>query len=172
MPDQLNRDCFDETHRWRDSEWQHRARPARPTSNWIARIAEQHAHGEAKEPAVRVWEAARERLRALPEDWDDEGAPAIPIRLIAQAGVFLLFQARAFRRLYAAPMPVPRISPTAEGGVDLLWRTAEFDLLVNFDPNEPVATFYGDDRGKGTKIQGTMVKGVATRGLLEWLAQE
>ena len=88
---------------------------------------------------VQVVADAKERLLALEDDWDGEGAPAYCEQTIERAAAF--FYQLVERSELATPV---RILPASEGSIDLHWKTAEFELLVNFHPDGSVS-YYGDD---------------------------
>ncbi len=88
---------------------------------------------------VQVVAEAKERLLALEDDWDREGAPAYCEQTIEAAAAF--FYQLVERSELATPV---RILPASEGSIDLHWKTARFELLVNFHPDGSVS-YYGDD---------------------------
>ena len=88
---------------------------------------------------VRVVAEAKERLLALEDDWDGEGAPAYCEQTIEAATAF--FSELVAKSGLATPI---RILPASEGSIDLHWKTARFELLVNFHPDGSVS-YYGDD---------------------------
>ena len=88
---------------------------------------------------VQVVAEAKEQLLVLEDDWDGEGAPAYCEQTIEAAAAF--FYQLAERSELATPV---RILPASEGSIDLHWKTARFELLVNFHPDGSVS-YYGDD---------------------------
>ena len=88
---------------------------------------------------VQVIAEAKERLLALEDDWDGEGAPAYCEQTIEAAASF--FYQLVEKSEVAMPV---RILPASEGSIDLHWKTARFELLVNFHPDGSVS-YYGDD---------------------------
>ena len=82
---------------------------------------------------------AKERLLALEDDWDGEGAPAYSEQTIEAAAGF--FYQLVEKSELATQV---RILPASEGSIDLHWKTAQFELLVNFHPDGSVS-YYGDD---------------------------
>jgi hypothetical protein len=97
-------------------------------------------------------EAAAERLRALEEDWDDQGAQPIREETIQRAARFLHLAA-AQLAARGTELPIPRISPCADGSVDLFWKDGEFRLLMNVQPGETVSDFYGEGP-EGVQVKG------------------
>ena len=88
---------------------------------------------------VQVVAEAKERLLALEDNWDGEGAPAYCEQTIEAAAGF--FYQLVERSELATQV---RILPASEGSIDLYWKTAQFELLVNFHPDGSVS-YYGDD---------------------------
>ena len=88
---------------------------------------------------VQVVAEAKERLLALEDNWDGEGAPAYCEQTIEAAAGF--FYQLVERSELATQV---RILPASEGSIDLHWKTAQFELLVNFHPDGSVS-YYGDD---------------------------
>ena len=88
---------------------------------------------------VQVVAEAKERLLALEDNWDGEGAPAYCEQTIEAAAGF--FYQLVEKSELATQV---RILPASEGSIDLYWKTAQFELLVNFHPDGSVS-YYGDD---------------------------
>lgn len=89
--------------------------------------------------SVQVIAEAKESLLALEDDWDGEGAPAYSEQTIEAAAAF--FYQLVERSELATPV---RILPASEGSIDLHWKTAQFELLINFHPDGSVS-YYRDD---------------------------
>lgn len=117
-------------------------------------------------------EKSRELLQ-LPQDWDDEGAVRISEDTWERAADFLARQALCVwerGRLF----PVPDITPTPDGGIDLHWDKPLYELLIHLSADPKVAAdFYGDDRGAGlATIRGQLDPGRCNEGLVLWLMKE
>jgi hypothetical protein len=124
-------------------------------------------------PALRELDNAIEKSREildLPDDWDTEGSPRYLEATWQRAISFLRIQAQCHRAHFRGEMPVPRILPGPSGSIDLHWKSARSELLVNFpeDPSAP-ATFYGDDYGSAC-LRGTIRESDGHLGLLCWLS--
>lgn len=91
----------------------------------------------------------KNHLLALEEDWDGEGAPAYQEETIEVAADFLYELVEKSEVLEATQV---RILPASEGSIDLHWKSARFELLVNFHPDGSVS-YYGDDYCENS-IQG------------------
>ena len=112
-------------------------------------------------------DSSRELL-SRKEDWDDEGANAFSPDTWKRAERFLITQADHAYRTLGIVIPSPNISGVADGSIDIHWKSANFELLVNVpQKNEPVS-FYGDDFGAAT-IHGTLTSVEASPALLAFL---
>lgn len=99
---------------------------------------------------------------------EEDEAPAVSSIARNRAIRFLREHAEQARRL-GSPLPVPTISPGPRGGIDLHWKLADFELLLNFPPlAEEPATFYGDNEGKDS-VRGTIGSDHGSRSMLPWL---
>jgi hypothetical protein len=88
----------------------------------------------------------------LKDNWDDAGSVRYSESTWNRAQFFLMSNAlrlwRSHRRCFAAP----RILPGPEGSIDLHWKTADRELLINVPARlEGSISYYGDDKGEGTK---------------------
>jgi hypothetical protein len=72
--------------------------------------------------------SAASMLDLLP-DWDDAGAEVIDRSTWARAVGFLRATAQAVFRQCGKVIPVPRITPSPDGSIDIHWRNEEFELL-------------------------------------------
>jgi hypothetical protein len=55
----------------------------------------------------------------------------------------------------ADTLPVPNISPCADGSIDMFWKNDQFTLLVNIQPaNDVKSDFYGET-ADGLAFEGT-----------------
>ena len=109
------------------------------------------------------------RLLTLENDWDGEGSPRYSEAAFERAIKFLTKYVEWLRGAYHARPPLPRIGPGPDGSVDLHWREASWELLVNIpaDAAKP-AVFYGDNYGT-QKIRGSMNADKFNLGIAEWL---
>jgi hypothetical protein len=114
-------------------------------------------------PANPTLDAAIEKSRqilTLPPDWDDEGAQPISEATWRKATGWLREFAKTLLSKHSTALPAPKISPCADGSIDLLWRTEKLKLLVNIQPSdEPDSDFYGETTD-GLKIKGTFRPGI------------
>jgi hypothetical protein len=110
-----------------------------------------------------------QQLLTLKTDWDGEGSPGYSEDVWKRTTEFLLRHARHMLQHYDLNMPVPSILPGPDGSIDVHWKSAQAELLLNFptDPELP-AKFYGDDY-KSVKIKGQIKANGTNEGLLVWL---
>lgn len=114
------------------------------TSNFAVRL---------RLPSKETWVLAvedisnrSEWIAELKDDWNGDGAPAIGEAVwhrARQALAQLINRARVAQRTF---MP-PAISPTAEGGVDLFWKTSLGNLLLTVPKDSSESAFFSIVRG-------------------------
>ncbi|HEX9944467.1 MAG TPA: hypothetical protein VGG03_20850 [Thermoanaerobaculia bacterium] len=106
----------------------------------------------------------------LPDDWDEEGSPAVTEETWNRAVGLLRTQTDLVLARFGLALPVPRILPGPDGSVDLHWKTGKRELLLNVpaDPSEAVS-YYGDDFGSDRR-RGTINPGALDADLFLWLA--
>jgi hypothetical protein len=117
-------------------------------------------------------EAAVSRARAmldLPDNWDDEGAVRIDHRTWDRAVGFLRRTVTTLVQERCRPVAVPAIQPVGDGSIDLHWRTATFELLLNIpSPEREIGGFYGETTS-GLTIKGKFRPELHDQGILSWL---
>ncbi|MFQ5677782.1 MAG: hypothetical protein ACE5G1_17970, partial [bacterium] len=63
-------------------------------------------------------------------------------------------------------IPTPKITPGPNGSIDILWKSANYRLLINIPDNpKKQASFYGDNFSTDT-IEGTFNPSNFNQGLL------
>ena len=104
----------------------------------------------------------------LRDDWDEAGAPGYQWGTWERAIALLRLHASA-ALLLARTIPVPRILAGPNGSIDLHWRSADSEILLNVpaDERQPI-DFYGDDRSGGV-VRGTLSSVISKATLLPWL---
>ena len=104
----------------------------------------------------------------LRDDWDEAGAPGYQSGTWERAIGLLRSHARA-ALLLARTIPVPRILAGPNGSIDLHWRSADSEILLNVpaDERQPI-DFYGDDRSGGV-VRGALPSATSKATLLPWL---
>jgi hypothetical protein len=108
---------------------------------------------------------------ACSDDYSDE-FPAPSAETIGAAKDLLRKLLEASSEHGANPIALPEFEPTANGGVDLHWKTDGVELLVAVPNNasKPI-TFYGDAPGTDVTIKGTLSNGGRIRFLAQWLLE-
>ena len=109
----------------------------------------QHNKAKAIGAIRQTVDETKKHLLALKEDWDGEGAPAYQEETIEAAADFLYELVEKSEALEATQV---RILPASEGSIDMHWKSARFELLVNFHP-DGLVSYYGDDYCENS-IQG------------------
>ena len=112
---------------------------------------------------------ASKSILELEDDWDDQGSPRYAEATWQRAADFLVRQAGFARANLGRELPVPKILPGPKASIDLHWKLAGFELLVNIpsDAAQP-ATFCGDDY-RNSCIRGNLNPAEEIRGLVVWL---
>jgi hypothetical protein len=101
--------------------------------------------------------ASSRSLLDLADDWDDAGAPGYDEATWQRAVTFLVSGVSRLWDDFGVRTERADVLPGPRGSIDLDWRTAGHELLVNVpaDPSQPLA-YYGDDGAGGKKIKGTL----------------
>lgn len=108
----------------------------------------------------------------LKDNFDGEGSVGYSKETWEMAIKFLKNTARWIWNKRGVVMEVPRISPGPSGSIDLHWKTATKELLVNIPSDrKEMASFYGDDYGK-LHVKGTLDPSTYNAGLLDWLSKD
>lgn len=114
---------------------------------------------------------SRGMLDWLP-DWDEAGSPRYAEDTWNRALTFLTEHATQLWDAYGVRTDSAELLPGSHGSIDLDWRVAGHELLVNFpaDPREPIR-YYGDDGHGRETIKGAFNPALSHRWLLAWLAE-
>ena len=111
-------------------------------------------------------------LLELKEDWDGEGASTISEETWNRAVRFLRNNAATLWEKYAKRAESPSIVPVNDGSIDIHWKIARRELLVNIPPNPGKrATYYGDNKQGGNVVEGDLDVGAQNHWLLVWLSE-
>ena len=102
--------------------------------------------------------ATAARFLDLPDDWDDAGSVAVRPAAF-EAAKHLIAHALIGWISWAGDehIALPEISPSGDGGLDLLWRGGDFDLLATVEATGKRLSFYGDDGNRAVKVKGDLV---------------
>lgn len=105
----------------------------------------------------------------LEDDWDEQGAIKYSRETWDDVCKFLIRQTNAARKALDRELPIPRVLPGPGGSIDVHWKTARFELLVNFPADKKkAATFYGDNYGI-LSIRGNFSLSEDVLPLVAWL---
>ena len=123
------------------------------------------------EEADRIIQSSRAVLE-LKEDWDGEGASAITRETWQRAVTFLRRNVLALWERNGIQVESPSIVPLNDGSLDIHWKVARRELLVNVPP-EPGkrATDFGDNRQGGNVVEGDLDIDAHNHWLLVWLTE-
>jgi hypothetical protein len=113
--------------------------------------------------------SAKVSLLGLQQDWDGEGSPGYSEETCDRMSKFLLNHSKQLAAAYGVKTPIPKILPGPNGSIDLLWKSDDYELLLNIpaDSQSP-ASFYGDDKGN-LCIKGKLAPDKINQGILQWL---
>ncbi len=106
-------------------------------------------------------------ILTLEEDWDDEGGMPVDKYTFIRAAMFLINYSVWLLENHRIFLSRPQIHPGPNASVDILWRSANYRMLINVpsDVAKDVA-FYGDDKKNGKSIKSN----VSPEGVEEFLA--
>jgi len=97
-------------------------------------------------------------LFEMPDNWDGEGAVAIPPALAHQALEVVAAYARSFSDHQLA-MPKVEINPVVNGTVDVAFYAPQASLLMNIRPSNEDGYIVGYFGGKGKGMHQEPIKG-------------
>ena len=115
-------------------------------------------------------DASRKIVR-LRDNWDGDGATGYSYETWKRATDFLRSLMRLVLSETDAVHQVPRINPADQGSIDLFWKSAERELLINVPADaDALASYYGQDR-YGNTTSGLIHTGSKPVALAGWLTQ-
>jgi hypothetical protein len=112
-----------------------------------------------------------QQLLTYEEDWDDEGAKPVDKKTLDRVIDFLIVQACWLWNHRSTRLPVPSILPCSDGSIDVHWELKDYEMLMNFIPDQPIVSFYGDDYGDQV-IKGSLAVDSINEGFLLWLMKQ
>jgi hypothetical protein len=116
-------------------------------------------------------QASREFLE-FGEGWDGEEALEISEDTWRRATAFLLRNAQSLWSEHGVRTEAPRIVPVPDGTLDIHWKVAKRELLVNIPSQAGErAKYYGDDGGGRHVVEGDLDTSAANHWLLMWLSE-
>ena len=108
----------------------------------------------------------------LEAEWDGEGAVPIAESTWRRATEFLWRTASILWSRYHRRMGSPSVVPVADGSIDLHWKLANRELLVNISPSdEKWATYYGDNKLGWNVVKGKLNIQAPNQWLFIWLTE-
>ena len=107
----------------------------------------------------------------LQDDWDEEGSSGYREATWQRAAEFVKDVASAFQQRGGGWVDPPRILPGPEGSIDLHWKTAKRELLINIPArDEEPADYYGCGDAKDT-VKGKLDTALPNEWILLWLTR-
>ena len=129
------------------------------------------AAGSPQQQIDRLVESSRKMLD-LEQDWDGEGASPIEEPTWKRAVEFLRRNASVLWKSYGCRIDNLTLAPLADGSIDLHWKMANRELLINIPPTtQRWADYYGDNRKGGNIVKGTLDTESANHWLFVWLCE-
>ncbi len=127
------------------------------TTASAAVTVDEFALGQTSAPSVLGWADASwdaiserfEQLAALEADWDGYGARPIDPQALGLAQ-------HVAESLVALPLPVPRVFPVPDGGVQVEWIVGPVELEFEIEPGGRSAIFVCDDHLVQQEIDGEL----------------
>jgi hypothetical protein len=111
-------------------------------------------------------------LLGLGEGWNGEEATAISEETWRRATEFLSRNAQSLWREHGVRIEAPRIVPVPDGTLDIHWKVAKRELLVNIPAKTGErAKYYGDDGAGHHVVEGDLDTAAANHWLLMWLSE-
>ena len=133
----------------------------------LVRIEEKSEDGPAK--IKEALASASASLLGLQQDWDGEGSPGYSEETCDRMSKFLLNHSKQLAAACGIEALIPKILPGPNGSIDLLWKSDDYELLLNIPADlQSPASFYGDDQGS-LCIKGTLDPDKINQGILQWL---
>jgi hypothetical protein len=134
---------------------------------WPQRESEQTEAAEDEKLKAKI-DQARKAILGLADDWDGEGSQSYSCATFDRAVTFLTAHSDYLRQ-FGLDLPIPSIGPGPGGSIDLHWKRASWELLVNIPADvDKMASFYGDNYGV-QKIKGNLDPKTYNTGLAAWL---
>jgi hypothetical protein len=116
-------------------------------------------------------ESSRKMLE-LEENWDGEGASSIAESTWQRAVEFLRRNASILWTKYSLRIENPSIVPVPDGSIDLHWKLAGRELLINIPATQGNwASYYGDNKQGGNIVKVTLHAEAANHWLFVWLTE-
>jgi hypothetical protein len=126
-------------------------------------------------PPLTAIEESIEFSRAMLEleaDWDGEGASAIAKSTWERAVGFLRETALNLWTNCGVRIGAPLLVPVPDGSIDIHWKLANRELLINVPADASKwATYYGDNRHGGNTVEGQLDTNAPNHWLLVWLTE-
>lgn len=177
-------DIFEEKNAPRLFEWQRVRRfvPAReePQSPWYEPwpgdeeedqvFAALDAECELESQALALTIERSRRLLALEPDPEEAGQVRLSSETLERAVELLRGYSKSAREELGIPLGIPTISLADCGTIDLFWKSAQRQLLINIPADvSHHATFYGDT-AQGDALSGNIASDLMNVLLVSWLA--
>ena len=107
----------------------------------------------------------------LEEDWDGANGKKIEYKTWSNASTFLLSYSKYILDKFGSIIKSPEINASGNGSIDLVWKTQNARLLVNFKPsgNQVLASCYGDLYDNKQPIKSLIIDELVIEHLAFWM---
>jgi hypothetical protein len=107
----------------------------------------------------------------LDEDWNNNNAKRIEETTWNNAVIFLIEYSKYILNEFGCIIKSPEINPSSNGSIDLVWRTKNARLLINFKPtnNQVMCSYYGDLFNDLQPIKGVIADRTIQKHLAFWM---
>jgi hypothetical protein len=134
---------------------------------WESQATEPQHH--STDPELRAEIIRAEKLIDDYRDSEDEDAVVYSRESFNRAKAFLKSQSEKFRKMCGSHAPVPNIGAGPDRSVDLHWKSADRELLVNIPHDiQAPGSYYGENNGIN-RIKGSFDPANFDYGIIMWL---
>lgn len=91
----------------------------------------------------------------LKDNWDDEGSIEYKQRTWEKSIKFIREYFYEIKIQFNITVDIPKIYPGPNGSIDIFWKNKNYELLINVNDNNDIASYYGDDKSENT-FKGTL----------------
>jgi hypothetical protein len=105
--------------------------------------------GELESISEKI-KSAKKRILNLADNFDGEGSERYEPATINRAISFINKVAMGAFKINKTIIKTPKLLPGPDGSIDVIWKTSNFDLLINFPKDEKLASYYGEDTNGNT----------------------
>lgn len=87
-----------------------------------------------------------ENILSLENNWDGSGSEKISHQAWAGMSNFLIGYSKRIYKNFGYVIDVPKIYPSLNGSIDVLWETETYGFMINFDKSGEIANYFADNK--------------------------